>query len=186
MPANAHKPIGRFSILLKSGLRLLLLTGFVFVAGCGNNMSDLQQWVAKVKAEKHAKIEPIPEIKPQVTFKYPQHTRDPFDSSVLLSNKQAKSDSSIKIDKNRTPEYLESFPLSTLKMVGTIQEKGLLWALIQTPDGTIQRVTTGNYMGEHDGKILRISSNAIYLREIVPDGFGGFKERQTKVAISGQ
>jgi type IV pilus assembly protein PilP len=69
-------------------------------------------------------------------------------------------------------------------MVGTLNQGGTDWALVQTPDGTIQRVTSGNYMGQNYGKITQISDASIMLREIVPDGFGGYMEREGSVALS--
>ena len=87
-------------------------------------------------------------------------------------------------DPNRTPEFLESFPLDTLRMVGTLSQGEYLWALIRTPDSTIQRVSEGNYMGQNYGKVVQVSDGDIKLTEIVPDGYGGWRERASSVALS--
>jgi type IV pilus assembly protein PilP len=46
----------------------------------------------------------------------------------------------------------------------------------------IHRVTVGNYMGQNFGKITNISESEVSLDEIVPDGFGGFKEQPASLA----
>lgn len=67
-------------------------------------------------------------------------------------------------------------------MVGTLEQNDETWALIKTKDGTIHRVSPGNYMGQNDGKITRISEDKIELIEIVPTG-NGFLEREAAVAL---
>jgi type IV pilus assembly protein PilP len=157
------------------------------LTGCGSGMSDLEQYVEQTKARPGGRIEPIPEVQPHEVFVYPGHERDPFDASVIITRaapQRAVSTSTISIDPNRPQEYLENFPLDTLRMVGTMEQDGTTWALIRTPDRTIQRVTQGNYMGQNHGRITRISESGVDLTEIVPDGFGGYMERAGSVALS--
>ncbi|MFW5454709.1 pilus assembly protein PilP [Thioalkalivibrio sulfidiphilus] len=157
------------------------------LTGCGSGMSDLEQYVEQTKARPGGRIEPIPEVQPQEVFVYPGHARDPFDASVIITRaapQRQVSTSTITIDPNRPQEYLENFPLDTLRMVGTLAQGGSDWALIRTPDRTIQRVTVGNYMGQNHGRITRISESGVDLTEIVPDGFGGYMERAGSVALS--
>ncbi|MBV8062889.1 MAG: pilus assembly protein PilP, partial [Nevskia sp.] len=54
--------------------------------------------------------------------------------------------------------------------------------MIKAPDGVIHRVSVGNYMGQNFGKITKISESEVDLDEIVPDGFGGFKEQPASLA----
>ena len=61
-------------------------------------------------------------------------------------------------------------------MVGTMSQEKQNWALIQTPDDTIQRVLTGNYLGQNNGKIIEVGNDGVELIEIIPDGFGGWRE----------
>ncbi len=164
----------------------LMLTGLL-LNGCGGDMTELQAKIEKVKAQPPGEIEPIPEIRNYHAYEYPGHDRDPFDPEIMaaaISPTFAQPKNSIKIDTNRVKEYLESFPLDSLKMVGTLTRKGQLTGLIQTPDGTIQRVTIGNYAGQNYGKITKITESEIGLIEIVPDGFGGYMERPATIALS--
>lgn len=168
-------------------LGLLAVAG-ALLTGCGKNMNDLEQYVDEVKARKPAGIEPVPQPKPYVKFEYlSDNRRDPFDASVLASSELVttkRPTSNVHPDANRPPEFLESFPLDTLRMVGTMEQDNRLWALVQTPDTTIQRVSAGNHMGQNYGKIDAISEYSIDLTEIIPDGFGGWRKRNQTIALS--
>ena len=156
--------------------------------GCGRDIQDLQQYVDEVKSRESYSIEPPPEVKPYKSFEYAaDNERDPFDPSELVSKVAQQSQPTnphLSPDPNRIPEFLEAFPLDTLRMVGTLSQGQSFWALIQTPDSTIQRVSEGNYMGQNYGKIIRVSEADIKLTEIIPDGFGGWRERAGSVALS--
>jgi type IV pilus assembly protein PilP len=156
------------------------------ISGCGQDMSDLKEYVETTKNKKYGEIKPIPKIKDYAAYAYPGHERNPFDSSIITAKpKNIAADASIEIDTDRTPEYLESFPLDSLSFVGTLFQQETLWALVQGPDGTIQRVRTGNYMGQNYGQIMSISDIEIQLSEIIPDGYGGYKKNQNSVALKG-
>ncbi len=161
----------------------------VFALGaCGRGMQELRNEIEQIKAQPPSAIEPIPEVKPYETFEYvAENERDPFDASALggtLAAAGQTSDPSIRPDPNRVPEFLENFPLDTLRMVGTLERGGALWALVKTPDATIQRVAQGNYLGQNNGKVSEISDAGLAMVEIIPDGFGGWRERENKIAMS--
>ena len=176
---------------IKSKLRFasvfILLT--IFLVGCSEGTSDLEAWTDEVKSRPQQGVDPLPEVIPYKTFAYDKtNKRDPFDASIFrpkighVANK--KKQSSISPDDNRVPEYLESFPLDTLRMVGTMTQESQTWALIKTPDNTIQRVLAGNYLGQNNGKIVAVSDDEVELTEIIPDDFGGWRERSTSIALS--
>lgn len=178
MTNKNHKLLGA-SLL---SMFLLLMTG------CSEGISDLEAWVEDVKARPQQGVEPLPEVIPYKTFAYNKtNKRDPFDASIFrpkIGQTAPKHFSSIVPDSNRVPEYLESFPLDTLRMVGTMQQDNQTWALIKTPDNTIQRVLSGNYLGQNNGKIISVSDDEVELAEIVPDEFGGWRERSSSIALS--
>jgi type IV pilus assembly protein PilP len=87
-------------------------------------------------------------------------------------------------DPNRPTEFLESFPLDTLRMVGTLDINETAYGLVQTSDGLIHRVIPGNYLGQNDGRITEISESEILLVEIISDGIGGYIERDAAIGLS--
>ncbi len=170
------------SRLRQAGALALLLA----LGGCESGHEDLRDYVASVQSQPAGEIPPLPQVQAYEPFEYPGHRRDPFDASAVTQQllPQKKGSGSVHIDPNRPREYLEGFPLDSLKMVGTLQQGGKLWALVRTPDGTVQRVGVGNYLGQHHGRIKRITETGIELVEIVPDGFGGYMERPARIALS--
>ena len=159
--------------------------------GCSTDpTTDLADYVSQVKNQQRSSIEPLPEFKPYESFTYSAiDLRDPFtkptfshQQAAVASNKPISS--GIKPDFERPAEPLEEFPLDSLRMVGTMEQFSENWALINDTDGTIHRVQPGNYVGQNHGKITRITEFEVELTEIVPDGIGGWIERQASISIS--
>lgn len=158
----------------------LLLVAVTLLGACSSDMDELQQYIAQVKARKSTKIDPIPQIKQYEAFAYVAgDRREPFTPSVPES---ARNGEGVRPDMSRNREPLEEFPLDALKMVGVIDYNKVVYALVKAPDGVIHRVSVGNYIGQNFGKITRVSEGEISLDEIVPDGFGGFKEQPASLA----
>jgi len=57
--------------------------------------------------------------------------------------------------------------------------------LIQTPDGEIERIQRGSYMGMNHGRVINITPTQIDLVEIVPDGREGYVERPRSLVLLG-
>jgi type IV pilus assembly protein PilP len=152
------------------------------LAGCGNDMDELQTKVEQVKSAPGSGIEPLPEVKPYETYDYAAaDQRSPFEAGIPAS---ANAPNAIRPDQNRPREFLEQFSLDTLRMVGTVKLRGKLFGLLQTQDGLVHRVLPGNHVGQADGRITAVEEGKISLVEIVPDGMGGFIERPAALALS--
>ena len=85
---------------------------------------------------------------------------------------------------DRRRESLEAFPLDSLRMVGTLERSENHFALIQDATGLIHRVQSGNYIGQNYGKITGIAEDKIEVLEIVPDGLGGWMDRDAALDLS--
>jgi type IV pilus assembly protein PilP len=168
---------------------LLVIAVSANLLACSDDpTSDLASYVENVKNQQVSRIEPLPEFRPYESFTYAANDlRDPF-TEPSFSNQQAMtvqvSNNGVKPDFERPSEPLEEFPLDSLRMVGTLEQNEASWALINDTDGTIHRVQTGNYAGQNHGKITRVTEFEVELTEIVPDGIGGWMERQATIAIS--
>jgi type IV pilus assembly protein PilP len=162
--------------------RLLLLAAVAtLLSACGGGNAAMQERVAEIKKRPGGRIEPLPEIKPYETYNYdPAGIRSPFEPG----DSGAGAAGGIRPDSSRTREFLEQYSLDTLRMVGTLRQGGRVFGLVQTKDGLVHRVATGNYLGQADGRIMAITEAKISLTEIVPDGLGGFIERQANIGLS--
>jgi len=157
----------------------------LLLVGCGNDFSDLDAYMAEVKARPKGLIDPIPTYPPYQSFTYKAMAkRSPFERQLEIKEVARLSGSSnVKPDPNRNKEFLETFAIESLKMVGTIYKSGVLWGLVSDGAGNVHRVTIGNYMGRNHGKILSVGENQISLIEIVPNGAGAWVERPRTVAM---
>jgi type IV pilus assembly protein PilP len=164
-----------------SARALLIAAACALVAACGSDTKEVEQWVAEKKAEPAPPLEPLPVMKQFETFEYnPAGLRDPF--AVPVPDRD--SGSGLRPDPNRRKEALEVFPLDGLSMVGTIGSGSNLVGLVLAPDRVTYRVRPGMYMGQNDGKITAVHEDRIELTELVPDGAGGWLERQAKLSLS--
>ena len=161
-----------------------LVAGCLFVAlslaGCGDGTADLRTEIEKAKMRPGGRIEPLPEVAPYESYAYSMAgERSPF-----LQSLAGDTGSGPRPDSKRPREYLEQYPLDTLKMVGTLKRGGSHYGLVQTKDGLIHRVVPGNHLGQNDGRITSVNDARIAVVEIVPDGLGGYIERQAALALS--
>lgn len=165
---------------------LIALVTSLSLTACGGDMDDLDQYVNEVKARPGGRIEPLPEITPYEVFTYiadAEGHRSPFvpDSPQAAAGMAAGG---TRPDPERSREFLEQFPLDTLRMVGTLELGNTHFGLVQTSDGLIHRVVPGNYMGQNDGRIVSVNDSEIELVEIISDGIGGYLEREAAVGLA--
>lgn len=156
-------------------MRLVSLLMVLSLVGCSiGGMDDLKTFVDESGKDMQGKIEPLPEVKAYEPFTYNAFDLpDPFKPRKLSTG----GGGGMQPDLNRPKEPLESFSLETLKMVGVLSKKGLIHAVIKTPDNAIYHVKKGNYVGQNFGLITQISDSEVTLREIVQDSAGDWSER---------
>jgi len=157
----------------------------VGLVACGDVQdADLRDYVKEIKAKDRGRIPPLPEPQKFEIYAYDETSlRDPFIPTKVIEAAN-NADSGIKPDTTREKDVLEEFPLGSLKLMGSLEKSGQRWALLRAPDGTLHRTKKGRHMGQNNGEILRITENELELKEIVPDGLGGWIERFTTLTAS--
>jgi type IV pilus assembly protein PilP len=164
-------------------LSTLLFTASLLSA-CGGDMPDLQHYVEEVHGRPPQPIEPVPEfpkLKPHV---YNSDGRpDPFQGRSDLDPKRASTNYPA-LDPGRKPEELEQYPLDAIDMVGTLEQQAVTWGLVKIPGGALLPVQVGNYAGQNNGRITRITDTRIELTEVVSDGPEAWRERKASIALS--
>lgn len=161
-------------------LRIGALALVAVLAGCGGaSHQDLREWMAAQGKGAKGRLDPLPTIRPYEPFTYNAFDLpDPFKPRKVES-KGGK----LAPDLTRRREPLESFPLESLAMVGTIEKGKALYALVKTPEKDIYQVRQGNYMGQNYGVVIGISDSDIKLKELVQDGAGDWTERSSALNL---
>lgn len=165
------------------------LVALLTLSGCVSGRRDLEDWVAAEKAKKGAPIDPLPVVKTFETFEYKAQDgggaelRDPFSPSAEEARQEVADGGGPRPDQGRAKELLEGFPLDGLDMVGTLGIGSAMEGLVKDPDGVVHRVHENNYLGQNYGRITLIAEDRIELVELVPNGAGGWMERQASMAL---
>lgn len=176
-----------------------ILVATLLLSGCVDwvdDKQDLVQFVNKTKAAPSGKIKPLPEFKPYHSFVYEGASmREPFVELVPYSEPEEVVDNEPKAeagglqpDLERQKEYLESFAIEQLEMVGSIFKKDeqAIWALVKDSNAEVHRVGKGSHMGLDFGLVVDVDEQMIILSEIVTNGRGGWMKRSRNLVLSGQ
>lgn len=157
------------------------------LAGCSDSdVAEVNSWMDEVKKTTKVNVTPISEPKTFVPFAY--GVRDevpPFDQNKLLAElarAAASSNSQFRPDLDRRKEFLESFPIDSMKMIGTINKAGVSYGLIQI-DRNVYQVRVGARLGQNFGQVTGIADAAISLKETVQDAGGDWVERLSKLEL---
>ncbi|MEA5445754.1 pilus assembly protein PilP [Gammaproteobacteria bacterium AB-CW1] len=162
----------------------MAVTGLALSA-CERDMDDLERYINEINQRPGGEIEPIPQIEPYEGFSYGvAGERSPFEPDDRLRPDDTATAEGPTPDLDRRREYLERYPLDGLRMQGILEMGGQLYALVRDPEGVVHRVSMGNHMGENFGEIIAITESHVTLRELVPDGTGGWNERERRLSLS--
>jgi len=169
---------------------LAFVAASVVLSACGtSNQEELDQWMAQQRANTRPRVEPISEPKKYTPQAYTQtNAFDPFSNQKLtqaLKRESAQSTASTALlapELARRKEPLESYPLDTMTMVGSLVKQGQPVALVKV-DNLLYQVKPGNYLGQNYGKIVKVGEAEVVLREIVQDAAGEWIERTATLQL---
>ncbi|NML47682.1 pilus assembly protein PilP [Ramlibacter sp. G-1-2-2] len=174
-----------------SRVLLLSLAAAAALSACGSSDQDeIQQWMREQRAATKPSVQPIPEPKKFVPQDYTQESgTDPFSNVKLTQalkkdSQQSNSASAALVapELNRRKEPLESFPLDTMAMVGSLVKQGQPVALVKV-DNLLYQVHPGNYLGQNYGRITKVTETEVLLRELVQDAAGEWVERTASLQL---
>lgn len=168
--------------------RLLILPALLacagILAGCGSDSTgDIQGWISDQRARLSPRVETLPQPRAFVPEPYTQaSTLDPFSGQRLaqaLGRDEALAAATsglLAAEIQRRKEALEAYPLDAIALVGTLSRQGRLMALLHV-DNRLYTVAPGQYLGQNYGKVLRITTSEVQIREVVRDPAGTWVER---------
>ena len=164
---------------------LAIIATVLLLAACGGDEhQDLKEELKNMTNDLRGRIQPLPVVKPYEPVPYQAFDLpDPFGPAKieLATGAATKSKGGANApDTARPREPLEAYPLESLKMVGTLSQKGVNYALVRA-DSSVYRVKVGNYLGQNFGIITGITEAQINLKELVQDASGDWTER--KIAL---
>lgn len=161
----------------------------LWLVACGNpDLTDLEDYASQIRMRRPPPLAPLPEYALIEGFPYESgQRRDPFvmdKETAAITPANSESDS-LAPDPHRPRENLERFALDSLLMQGILQQDGSIWGLVLArEDKTLHRVAVGNYVGQNQGRIIRITEQRIDLIELIKDGAGRWMEREASLALA--
>lgn len=157
----------------------------MLLAGCADSPDqDLRAWMRDIRQQSHAAPSELPAQAVVHEFTYVAADRpDPFDIlkiSTPLGEERALH--SLQPDTRRMREPLESMPLDSFRLVGSLRRQGQVIGLVEA-DKIVHQIRLGNYIGADMGKVIAISDSAIEIEEMVQDGANGWIKRRSRLAL---
>lgn len=162
----------------------------LLLVACGaEDHEELQQWMKDQRSQIKPHVQPIPEPKQYKPQPYTEEAAvDPFSPQKLtqaLKREAAQSSASTALitpELSRRKEPLESYPLDSMTMVGSLVKQGQPVALIKV-ENLLYQVRPGNYLGQNYGRITKVGETEIELRELVQDSAGEWIERKATLQL---
>lgn len=172
------------------------LRGFVSVllpalalAACGDGERDqeaLRQWMRQPAPPPARAAAPAPAGPPPfVPFAYgAAGLADPFNGHRLQGGPAGADSASkaVRPDTGRRREPLEAFPLDAIRMVGSLRQGGVTYALLQV-DKAVYPIRPGQRVGQNFGLVTGVTEDAVQLRESVQEADGGWVERAATLTL---
>lgn len=158
---------------MKKTLNILIYLSITLaLTGCIQSNEDLQDWMLTESAKLKGNVEPLPAVIPFVPLDFVDDGHaDPF------APKRSLTAGTNAPDQNRKKEFLESFALDSLSMVGIVIKNNTTFALVKSPDGNVNVLKQGNYIGRNYGQILKITNEQISIKEVFQNSNGEWNER---------
>jgi len=165
---------------------LAVSMGVLLLAACSAEQQELAQWMEQQRKEVKPNVQPIlppKKFNPQAYLA--TDLVEPFSSqklTVAIKQEARQPNSLLASEINRRPEPLESYPLDSVSMVGSVTKQNKPFALLKV-DKLLHQVKLGDYLGQNYGKIIKITETDVSLREIVQDASGEWTERISSIQL---
>ena len=160
----------QFKLNFLPNIIVLAILSSLLAACNGDKGDDLDKFMATAANDMGKTVEPLPEVLPYTPLQY---NADGVLSDPFKARKAANKAGALQPNTTRPKEALEAYPLESLKYVGSLSKNKLKYALVKTPDNTVQQVKVGNYMGPNFGLVTKIDETSISLKDIIQDDLTG-------------
>jgi type IV pilus assembly protein PilP len=170
--------------------RILCITASALMlsalGACAPDNDELSHWME----QQYKEVKPnVPPIYPPKKFDPQAYLGvtgvEPFGTQKLIpagGPSTGKSNALLAVAKAHAAQELESYPLDSMAMVGSLQQAGKTHALLMV-ESRLHDVKLGDWIGQNYGQITSISDSQITLRETVQDPTGEWIERTSTLQI---
>jgi len=164
----------------------LLLAAAALLSACSAEHDELRAWMEQQRREAKPNVKPLqPPKKFDPQGYISAQAVEPFSGqklSVALKQEAKQPNSLFAAEMNRRKEPLESYPLDSMSMVGSVNKQGQPFALLRV-DNLLYQVKVGDYLGQNYGRIMKIAETEVLLRELVQDPSGDMVERPATLQL---
>ena len=152
------------------------------LAACEAENQELQVWMEQQRREVRPQVQALAAPKKFDPVPYANAQQiDPFSTqklSVAIKQETRQPNSMLAAELNRRKEPLESFPIDSMSMVGSVSKAGKPFALLKV-ENLLYQVKLGDYLGQNYG----LTETEVALREIVQDAAGEWTERPVTLPL---
>jgi type IV pilus assembly protein PilP len=165
---------------------LVAVGALLALTACSGEQQELPAWIAQQREEVKPSVQPImppKKFNPQAYLM--ADAVEPFSTqklTVAIKQEARQPSSLLAAEVNRRPEPLESYPLDSVTMVGSLMKQNMPFALLRV-DKLLYQVKLGDYLGQNYGKIVKISETDMSIREVVQDASGEWTERTSSIQL---
>jgi type IV pilus assembly protein PilP len=171
---------------VKTLVRIAPAAVALLLAACSANQEELRGWMDQQRREAKPNVTPLEAPKKFEAQVYGSAAAvDPFSTqklSVVIKQEARQPNSLLAAELNRRKEPLESYPLDSMSMVGSVARGAQPFALLRV-DNLLYQVKVGDYLGQNYGRVTRIAESEVTLREIVQDAAGEWIERTASLQL---
>ncbi len=162
---------------------LMAMTALLLSACEEGRDGELRAWMTEVRQRHHAQPLSVPLSTPVVEFRYqPAARTDPFDLAKLAMTEERRAGDTLQPDLRRAREPLESFPLDSLRLIGSLRRGADSVALIEA-DKLVYQLRVGAHLGQDFGKVIAIGEKTVDIEELVPESGGRWAQRRAQLLL---
>ena len=162
---------------------LLAMLVMLLVACEEQRDGDLRAWMAEVRQRHHAQALSVPQAAEVPEYRYVPGARiDPFDLAKLSVTDAKQAGDALQPDLRRAREPLESSPLDSLRLIGSLRRGRDAVALIEA-DKLVYQLRVGAHLGQDFGKVIAIGEKTIDIEELVPESGGRWTQRRAQLVL---
>ncbi|EPF9309857.1 pilus assembly protein PilP [Vibrio vulnificus] len=165
---------------------LSLVAVLILLSGCRANTEPMEGFIRQVESEARQEMAKLQPEREYIPIDYlARENRRPFElpkEAVIASQSVVKKDCWQPPSRAKNGK-LERYPLSQLRLKGVMGSGNTIAGLVQTPQGKVEKVHPGQFIGQNNGKVTVVTPSYILINETLPDGLGCWQQRKVRLAL---